>query len=152
LERYVNRLRTRPGKRIWIFVPVVLAVLVFGTDWLLARNRLDGIDIVMRAEPENVVANGKDKSTLTIRFTENGQPRANDLIQLWLAKGGGLLIPNWVYTDSDGTITVTYTPNPYSRYDPQDGAEIVVLDTSIGRLIEVGKQSSIRVGLVKPEN
>ena len=99
-----------------------------------------------------MVANGKDKSTLTIRFTENGQPRANDLVQLWLTKGGGLLTPNWVYTNDDGLITVTYTPNPYSRYDPQDGAEIAILDTGIGRLIEVGKQSSVRIGLLKPDS
>lgn len=148
----MNSLRARFGKRFWILVPLVLVVLVFGADWVLAKSRLDSIDIAVQVNPESVVANGKDKSTLTIRFTENGQPRADDLIQLWLSKGGGLLTPNWVYTDSDGTITVTYTPNPYSRYDPQDGAEIAILDTSIGRLIEVGKQSSVRVGLLKPEN
>ena len=129
-----------------------LILLVFGGDWLIARSHLDNIAIEFQVDPESVVANGKDSSTLTIRISEDGQPRANDLIQLWLSKGGGLLTPNWVYTDSDGIVTVTYTPNPYSRYDPQTGAEIVALDTSIGRLIEVGKQNSVLIPLLKPES
>lgn len=73
------------------------------------------------------------------------------LFSFWLRKGGGLLTPNWVYTDENGMFIVTYTPNPYSRYDPQDGAEIAVLDTSIGRLVEVGKQSAVIIGLANTE-
>lgn len=147
----MNRIRVKLGSRIWILGALALIILVFGGDWLIARSRLGNITIAVQADPENVVANGKDSTTLTIRFTENGQPRVDDLIQLWLIKGGGLLTPNWVYTNDDGSITVTYTPNPYSRYDPQDGAEIAILDTSIGRLIEVGKQSSVNIGLIKPD-
>jgi hypothetical protein len=130
---------------------VALILVIFGADWVLARSRLDSIQIDMHANPERVVANGTDRTTITIRITEDGQPRVHDLIQLWLFKGSGQLSPTWVYTDDDGMIVVTYTPNPYSRYEPQDGAEIAVLDTSIGRLIEVGKQSSIVVPLDKPE-
>ena len=144
-------IRLKSGKRTWILGILALLILVFGGDWLIARSRLDNIAIAIQADPDNVVANGKDGSTVTIRITEGGQPRAHDLVQLWLNKGGGLLSPNWVYTDDDGMITVSYTPNPYSRYDPQDGAEIAILDTSIGRLIEVGKQSSVRIRLVKPD-
>ncbi|MBE3040326.1 MAG: hypothetical protein IMZ62_16130, partial [Chloroflexi bacterium] len=45
---------------------------------------------------------------------------------------------------------VTYTPNPFSPYDPQD-ATISVMDTSIGRLVEVDKQSEVQVKLQAPE-
>ncbi|MCC6801401.1 MAG: hypothetical protein IT319_00850, partial [Anaerolineae bacterium] len=134
-----------------ILSAVGIFILVFGGDWAVARSRLDNIVIEIQVEPESVIANGKNSSTLTIRITEGGQPRVNDLVQLWLSKGGGLLTPNWVYTDADGSVIVTYTPNPYSRYDPQNGAEIAVLDTSIGRLIEVGKQSSVLIPLIQPD-
>ena len=147
----MTRIRLKSGRFIWVLGIVAVFVLIFGVDWLIAQSRLGGIAIDIVADPTEVVANGRDRSTVTIRITENGQPRADDLVQLWLSKGGGLLTPNWVYTDENGGITVTYTPNPYSRYDPQDGAQIVVLDTSIGRLIEVGKQSAVTIGLVKPE-
>jgi hypothetical protein len=139
------------SRRTWALGVIAVVLLVFGTDWVLARSRLDNIHIEIHADPERVVANGTDRSTITFRFTEDGQPRVGDLIQLWLVKGSGQLSPTWVYTDADGVVTVTYTPNPYSRYEPQDGAEIAVLDTSIGRLIEVGKQSGIVIPLDKPE-
>lgn len=140
------------SRRVWLLGIVGLVVLVFGTDWVLARSRLDSIQIEIHAEPERVVANGTDKATITIRITEDGQPRVGDLMQLWLQEGSGQLSPMWVYTDADGVIVVTYTPNPYSRYSPQDGAEIAVMDTSIGRLIEVGKRSSVVIPLDKPED
>jgi hypothetical protein len=148
--QFVNRLNLK-SRRTWLLGIVALVIVVFGADWMLARSRLDNIAVAMSANPERVVANGTDKTTITVRFTEDGQPRVGDLIQLWLVKGSGQLSPTWVYTDAAGVVVVTYTPNPYSRYEPQDGAEIAVLDTSIGRLIEVGKQSSIVVPLDKPE-
>ncbi len=147
----MSRIQLKSKRLTWSLAVLALFLLIFGVDWLIAQSRLSGINIEILAEPAAVVANGKDSTNLTVRITENGQPRVNDLVQLWLRKGGGLLTPNWVYTDENGMFIVTYTPNPYSRYDPQDGAEIAVLDTSIGRLVEVGKQSAVIIGLLRPE-
>ena len=105
----MTRIRLKSGRFIWVLGIVAVFVLIFGVDWLIAQSRLGGIAIDIVADPTEVVANGSDKSTVTIRITENGQPRADDLVQLWLSKGGGLLTPNWVYTDENGGITVTYT-------------------------------------------
>ncbi len=46
---------------------------------------------------------------------------------------------------------VTYTPNPFSPYDPQDGAVISVMNTSIGRLVEVDKMGEVLIQLQEPE-
>jgi hypothetical protein len=130
----------------------VLAILaVYGGDWALAQARLDDIRIETALEPPAVVADGQSSIVLTVRVTERGEPRANDLVQSWLAVGSGLLIPEWVYTDENGVAKITYSPNPLTVYDVQDKAEIHVRDVSIGRLIEVGKDIVVEVPLLPPE-
>ena len=65
--------------------------------------------------------------------------------------GGGLLVPQWIYTDENGRAEIEYTPNPATPYDLEQGVLIHVLDTSIGRLIEVGKEVVVEVPLIAPE-
>ncbi len=137
--------------RFWFLVVVGVIAVILTVDWLFSVNRLNRVQMEITANPEIVIADGKNAVILTIRVTENGQPRAHDLIQLWLDKGSGLLIPNWVFTNEDGVAEVTYTPNPFSPYDPQDGAVISVMNTSIGRLVEVDKMGEVLIQLQEPE-
>jgi hypothetical protein len=136
---------------LWILAVVLVIMAIYGTDWVLAIARLDGILIETTLDPPTVVADGKSSITLTVRVTEQGQPRAHDLLQSWLDTGSGLLIPDWTYTDENGVAQITYSPNPLTQYDVQDKAEIHVRDISIGRLIEVGKDIVVEVPLVEPE-
>jgi hypothetical protein len=131
-----------------IFLAIVVAILT--ADWALARARLPGISIETVLETPEVIADGNDTATFVVRVTENGQPRADDLLQIWLVKGTGQLIPKWAFTDEQGEARVAFTPAPYNRYDPQDVVEIAIMDTNIGRLIEVGKNTSIEIPLVIP--
>lgn len=137
--------------RFWFLAVVGVIAAVLATDWLIYTARLSRVQMEITANPDVVVADGKNKTVLTIRITENGRPRANDLIQLWLKKGSGLVIPNWVFTNEDGVAEVTYTPNPYSPYDPQEGSVISVMNTSIGRLVEVDKMGQVLIKLKAPE-
>jgi len=127
-------------------------VAILTADWAIARARLPGIIIETELETPEVIADGKDSATFIVRVTENGQPRTHDLLQLWLVKGSGQLIPQWAFTDENGESKITFTPNPYNRYDPQDTVEIAIMDTNIGRLIEVGKRTRIAIPLVIPAN
>ena len=139
----------------WRFVIILVlgvVVAILSADWAMAKARLPGIDIEVTLETPEVIADGKDTATFTVRVTEDGQPRSGDLLQLWLVKGSGQLIPRWVFTDEQGESHFTFTSNPYNRYDPQDVVEIAIMDTSIGRLIEVGKRSSIEIPLVIPQS
>jgi hypothetical protein len=136
--------------RLWIVAVLIIIVVLFAIDWIAATAQLQNITIEATFDPPQVIADGRSKSVLTVRITENGKPRAGDLVQLWLGSGSGLLIPNWVFTDESGVALVTYTPNPYSAYDPQDGAQINISDTGIGRLIEVSKRQTIDIKLIKP--
>lgn len=137
--------------RLWVLGVVALLALVLATDWMLAIRRLDDIRIETSLQPPGVVADGKSSTVLTVRVTEGGEPRSNDLLQLWLGPSGGLLRPTWVYTDQDGTARITYQPNPPNAYEPQDVIEVHIMDTSIGRLIEVGKRHQVQIPLVEPE-
>jgi hypothetical protein len=137
--------------KIWIMGVVAFVLAVHGTDWMLATARLDDVVIETSLDPPSVVADGKSSVVLTVRVTERGQPRAGDLVQSWLDTGSGHLVPQWVYTDDNGTAKINLTPNAMTRYEVQDRAEIHVRDVSIGRLIEVGKDTVVVVPLAGPE-
>lgn len=137
----------------WRLVTVaVLAVVVaiLTVDWAIARARLPGVVIETSLETPELIADGQHTATFVVRVSEDGKPRVGDLMQLWLVKGSGQLVPQWAFTDDQGTSRISFTPNPYNRYDPQDAVEIEIMDTNIGRLIEVGKRSRIEIPLVMP--
>ena len=136
--------------RTWVLLVLAILSVPLLADWAVARSRLGDFVIEASFDPSAVVADGKNGVTLDIRVTENGRPRAHDLVQCWIQDGAGLLIPSWLYTDDNGVGHSTYTPNPYSVYDPQDGAVIVVSDVSLGRLVEVDKRCTATVKLVAP--
>ena len=136
--------------QLWVLGIVALAVLILGIDYSVAKAKLGGIEITTSVDPPQVVADGRNQVQITLHVTEDGKPRAEDLIQSWLGTGGGLLIPSWVVTDENGMAQITYTPNPYSPYDPQDFVEIVLSDTSIGLIVEVNKQEVVQIPLMEP--
>ena len=137
-----------------LLVTGVLAVIlaVVGIDWAFAFSRLDDVLIESHLDPGRVVADGQSSTTITLRITENGQPRAGDLVQLWIDSGSGLVTPNWVITDDEGRAQTTYTPNKATIYDPHDEARIFVMDINIGYVVEVGKRQLVVVPLVVPKD
>lgn len=140
--------------RNWRLLTVlVLAILaaILAVDWAMANARLPEMEIAAELDTPAVIADGRHTATFVVRVTEKGAPRAGDLLQIWLTKGSGQLVPQWTFTDERGESRVTFTPNPYNRYDPQDQAEITIMDTNVGRLIEVGKRTSIAIPLLTPE-
>jgi len=138
------------GFRAWLLVFLALVGLIFVVDWTRSTAQLNNILIETTVDPSSVVADGLSRTRITIRVTEKGQPRVGDLVQIFLITGSGRILPGWVYTDKDGMIVTEFTPNPYSIYDPVDGAELKILDISIGRIIEVGKSKVINIPMLKP--
>lgn len=136
--------------RLSLLVLMTLMLLACGADWAVARSRLGMVLLETVLEPASVVADGKSTIVLTVRVTERGRPRAGDLLQAWLDVGSGLLKPTWVYTDQDGIARISFTPNAMTPYEVQDRAQIHVRDTTIGWLIEVGKDVTVTVPLILP--
>ena len=136
--------------RLWILAGLLLISTVLFVDWFRAESNLKNINISVSADPSTIIADGKNQSILTVHVTENGRPRVNDLMQSYLSSGSGLLIPQWAFTDQNGIARITYTPTPFSPYDPTNGVVIVVLDTNIGRIIEVDKEQIVEVKLQAP--
>ena len=97
--------------RLLVFAVVGLLVAAVAVDYVQAQARLPNITISGQFDQPKVIADGKSSIILTVRVTENGQPRADALLQAWLDSGGGLLIPEWNYTDEEGYAEYTYTPN-----------------------------------------
>ncbi len=137
-----------------LLVTGVLAVIlaVVGVDWAIAFSRLDAVQIESHLDPGEVIADGQSSTTISLRITENGQPRAGDLVQLWIDSGSGVVTPDWVITDDEGRATTTYTPNKATIYDPQDEARIFVMDINIGYVVEIGKRQLVVVPLVAPKD
>ena len=48
--------------------------------------------------------------------------------QAWLQPGNGLMIPEWSYTDENGEVEITFTPNPATAYDLKTDSIINVID------------------------
>jgi hypothetical protein len=139
---------TRTGQVVALLV-TALVVAILGMDWLVARSRLDNVSIEGQLDPPQVVADGKQDTVLTVRVTENGQPRKNDTLQSFLESGSGLLVPEWAFTDQDGVARFTFTPNPLTPYDERETV-IHIVSISIGRLVEVDKHFVIEVLLKEP--
>ncbi len=138
------------GFRSWLLIILALIVIVLVGDWIMSSAHLNQIEIETTVDPPNVIADGFHKSVITIRITENGQPRVGDLVNIFMITGSGRILPGWAYTDNEGMIVTEFTPNVYSPYDPVDGAEVQIQDVSIGRLVEVGKVKVINIPLDKP--
>ncbi len=135
-----------------LFLGILGAVLALaGADWAVTTARLAHVIIEAHLVPPQVVADGKSSTTITLRITEKGQPRAGDRVQLWIDSGSGLVTPDWVITDAHGTAQTQYTPNAASIYDPHDEARIFAMDIDIGRVVEVGKRQLVVVPLVVPK-
>jgi hypothetical protein len=137
--------------RVYFLGVLGLLVAIGGADWSLAASRLPDVRIESWLEPASVVADGRSSTTITLRVTEGGRPRAGDLVQLWIDSGSGIVTPDWVITDSDGMAKTVYTPNVASQYDPHDEARIYAMDIDIGRVVEVGKRELIHVPLIMPD-
>lgn len=139
------------SNRIWVFIALLVMVGVFGTDWLISKNRLSHIRVQYELSNPSVMADGKSTLDFQVTFTEDGKPRVGDLCQLWIDVGGGVVQPEWVYTDENGQVQITYRPNSLSRYEVQDKAVIHIRDIGVGRLIEVGKDVVLTIPLETPE-
>src|SRR5205085_2106730 len=118
-------------------VVAVLLLLPFTADWALATARLPNIEIQGSLSAPNVIADGKNSVEIIVRVTEGGNPRANDTLQTWIDVGGGLLLPQWAFTDEHGEAVIKFSPNPQTQYDTVETAVLHIRDTSIGSLIEV---------------
>ena len=81
-------------------VGLLLAAITGG--YAQAQARLPNISIAGRFDQPKAIADGKSSMVLNVRLTENGQPRADALLQACLESGGGLFIPEWTHTDEDG--------------------------------------------------
>jgi len=136
--------------RLWALAVIGILIAVVGADWLQAQARLATIVIEGQLDPPQVVANGKDTIVLTVRVTENGQPRVNTLLQAWLESGGGYFIPQWVYTDAAGQAQFSYTPNAAGPYDLLEPTVIHLIDINVARLFEVDKHYLVEVPVQAP--
>jgi hypothetical protein len=127
---------------------ILFALLV--VDWVQAQIRLANVSIEGQLDKAKVISDGEDSIVLTIRVTEKGQPRVDDTLQAWLQPGNGLMIPEWSYTDENGEVQITFTPNPATPYDVGVDTVINVIDINIGRWLEVDKRFSIEVPVEAP--
>lgn len=134
----------------WRVAIVLVLTSPFITDWLLAKARLSHISVETSLDKETVIADGKSEVVITIKISQDGKPRVNDLVQAWIQQGSGLLRPQWVYTDEQGNAQMTFEPNPLSPYDNQEEAIISIVNISVGNLIEVRKEASVLIPLEKP--
>ena len=60
------------------------------------------------------------------------------------------MIPEWSYTDENGEVQITFSPNPANPYDLKADSIINVIDINIGRWLEVDKRFSIEIPVEIP--
>ena len=133
----------------WL-VPVLLVSMItipIALDVVRSITRAPGVLLEASLDAPVVLADGKHSVGITVRVTESGLARRGDLLQAWVELGSGQLLPEWSYTDETGSVRLTFTPNPLTVYEVQDHAVLRVVDTSLGRLIEVDKSLAVTVGL-----
>ncbi len=138
--------------RLIVWGIVALIAVTLAADVAVSLARLNRVLIEDSLDPPSVVADGKSTVVITLRVTEDGAPRARALLQLWVGVGQGLLVQTWVYTDEQGKARVTFQPSPASKYAPvTDDTTIHVVDTTIGRLIEIRKEHVVVIPLEMPK-
>ncbi|NLE46429.1 MAG: hypothetical protein GX620_17070 [Chloroflexi bacterium] len=136
--------------RLYVLAAIAAFAVIAGADWASAQARLSDVHIDVALDPHEVVADGQSSTVVTMCVTDRRGPRAGALLQLWIQSGSGLLVPEWVITDENGCAQSRYTPNPSSPYDPSDTALIYVMDTTLGRIIEVDSRQLIQIPLAPP--
>ena len=62
---------------------VGLLLAAITVDYVQGQARLPNISIAGQFDQPKVIADGKSSIVLTLRVTENGQPRADALLQAW---------------------------------------------------------------------
>jgi hypothetical protein len=130
---------------------VLVLIVPFLIDWATAQARLPDVQMEVTLEPAEVIADGKSSIIVRVRVTENGEPREGDLLQSWIQVGGGIIRPEWVYTDANGEAEITFLPNPLTQYDVQDRAVLQIADIDIGHLLEVRKGIQVDIPLRVPD-
>ena len=100
--------------------------------------------------PESVIADGNHSAVFEVSVTTDSKVRSGDLMQCWIVKGEGKLRPQWFFLDENGEAQITFIPNALTRYS-DNPAELAIRDTSIGRIIETGKEVIITVDLLEAE-
>ncbi len=130
---------------------VCLAVLLLCVgDWFATMHSLSSVDLGVTVKPPAIPADGTSKSHIVVRVTEGGKPRSSDYVEA-VSLDSGYLVPLLALTNRMGEATFTYTSLPASPYDTATDARIQFTDTSLGRIIEVDKSTTVRVHLLHPK-
>jgi hypothetical protein len=128
-----------------------VVILVCLADWSLTMRALPSVRIAVSLHPSAIPADGKSRSQIVVRVTEGGKPRANDYLEA-VSLDSGYLVPLLALTNQQGEARFTYASLPASPYDTATSARILFTDTSLGRIIEVDKSTTVSVHLLQPKS
>ena len=128
---------------------ILAVILTFTIDVILSQLKLKNIEVTITAADE-IVANGSNKYPIKMSVREKGKVRSGDMVQAFLVRGGGKLLPSYLFLDEEGQGETWYTPTKFSPYSPKS-AEIAVEIITIGKLIEVKKKTRVVMKLLEED-
>ena len=124
-------------------------VLIFGAGWAQAMRALPSVQITAVVQPRTTVADGQHTVHLAVRVTQDGHPRAGDIVDA-IGLDGGNMIPPEGGTDRQGRVTFAYIVPTSNAYQTVTVAHVEIRDISIGALVEVDKVIRIGIPLKQP--
>jgi hypothetical protein len=134
----------------WALMAAVL--LVFGTSWAVDALGASRTRLETSVNPRSIPADGQSSTTLTVRsLTPDGTPRVRDTIEV-LNQGAGVFDRFRALTDERGEAVFVFTSARGNKYRPAAPVPVLVINTSLGSLIEVNKTVTTIINVTEVKN
>jgi hypothetical protein len=134
----------------WALMAAV--VLIFGTSWAVDALGASHVRLETTVNPTSIPADGESTATLTVRsLTPDGKPRVRDTIEV-LNQGAGVFDRFRALTDERGEAVFVFTSARGNKYRPAAPVPVLVINTSLGSLIEVNKTATATINVTEVKN
>jgi hypothetical protein len=134
----------------WALMAAVL--LVFGASWAVDTMGANRVRLETSLNPTSIPADGQSTSTLTVQsLTPDGKPRVRDTIEV-LNQGAGVFDRFRALTDERGKAVFVFTSARGNKYRPAAPVPVLVINTSLGSLIEVNKTVTATIDVTEVKN
>jgi hypothetical protein len=127
-------------------------LLVFGASWAFDTLAASRVRLETSVNLTSIPADGQSSATLTVRsLTADGRPRVRDTIEV-LNQGAGVFDRFRALTDERGAAVFVFTSARGNKYRPAAPVPVLVINSSLGSLIEVNKTVTATINVTEVKN
>jgi hypothetical protein len=146
--------------RQWVGFAVGAVALFVAVVTVADRRQADATRVMVRVTPPVLPGDNVTQATITLRYlNSDGSPRVGDVLNLLdvsqntgtvLRVGSGVISIFRIVTDRQGTAVFKYIAAMSNSFVPTEPAHIQITDTSLGRILEIDKTTTVTIPVIDP--